>query len=199
AAATAVRHQVVPRPGGLAVPVPDGLTARVVVEPLGAPRASVRLRPGGAAEPWAAGPVPRLHLYAGADRAAVLEALADSREAAGREAAAGPARLAILAQGHEALAAPAGAARRPPGGGGAPPHREGFPGTRRGVARCPSCSPAGRPPTRAWVPNWSWPFQRSPPRSMPVTLHCGCASARRPLRCLPAGWACSTGSRAPCC
>ena len=116
AAATAVRHQVIPRPGGLAVPVSDGVAARVAVEPLGASRATVRLRPGGPAEPWAASPVPRLYVYSGADRAATLEALA-----AGREATDGPARLAIVAEGCEALAARAEAARRWLAHGGAQP------------------------------------------------------------------------------
>jgi PfaB family protein len=115
-AATALRHQVIPRPGGLAVPVSDGLAALVVVEPLGAPRATVRLRPGGPAEPWAAGPAPTLRVYSGADRAAVLEALA-----AGMEATAGPARLAIVAEGREALAARAEAARRWLADGGTQP------------------------------------------------------------------------------
>src|ERR1017187_7598190 len=111
-AATAVRHQVIPRPGGLAVPVSDGVTARVAVEPLGASRATVRLRPGGPAQPWAASPVPRLYVYSGADRAATLEALA-----AGREATDGPARLAIVAEGCEALAARAEAGPRRLGDG----------------------------------------------------------------------------------
>jgi PfaB family protein len=116
AAATAVRHQVIPRPGGLAVPVSDGVAALVAVEPLGASRVTVRLQPGGPAEPWAASPVPRLYVYSGADRAATLEALA-----AGREGTAGPARLAIVAAGCEALAARAEAARRWLAHGGAQP------------------------------------------------------------------------------
>ncbi len=116
AAAAAVRHQVIPRPGGLAVPVSDGVAAQVAVEPLGASRTTVRLRPGDPAEPWAASPVPRLFVYSGADRTAALEALA-----AGREATGGPARLAIVAEGREALAARAEAARRWLSHGGAQP------------------------------------------------------------------------------
>ena len=91
AAAMAVQHQTIPRPGEVAIPVSGGLAALATVEPLGAARVSVRLRPAGPAEPWAVGPAPRLRLYCGADRAAVLEALA-----AGRESTSGPARLAII-------------------------------------------------------------------------------------------------------
>jgi acyl transferase domain-containing protein/3-hydroxymyristoyl/3-hydroxydecanoyl-(acyl carrier protein) dehydratase len=98
AAATAVRHQAIPRPGELAVPVSGGLGALATVEPLGAVRMSVRLRSGGQPEPWAVGPAPCLRLYSGADRAAVLDALT-----AGRESASGPARLAIIVNGHEDL------------------------------------------------------------------------------------------------
>ena len=68
---------------------------------------SVRLRSAGPPEPWAAGPAPRLRLYSGADRAAVLEALA-----AGRESASGPARLAIIVNGPEDGPGRAEAARR---------------------------------------------------------------------------------------
>jgi acyl transferase domain-containing protein/3-hydroxymyristoyl/3-hydroxydecanoyl-(acyl carrier protein) dehydratase len=94
AAATAVRHQAIPRPGEVAIPVSGGLAALATVEPLGAGPVSVRLRSAGPPEPWAVGPAPRLLLYSGTDRAAVLEALA-----AGRESAPGPARLAIIVNG----------------------------------------------------------------------------------------------------
>ena len=107
AAATAVRHQAIPRPGEMAIPVSGGLAALATVEPLGAVPVSVRLRSAGPPEPWAAGPAPRLRLYSGADRAAVLEALA-----AGRESASGPARLAIIVSGHEDLPGRVEAARR---------------------------------------------------------------------------------------
>ena len=96
AAATAVRHQAVPRPGEAALPVSGGLAARATVDPLGAAPVSVQLRSDGPAEPWAAGPAPRLRVFSGADRTAVLEALA-----AGRESASGPARLAIIDRGSE--------------------------------------------------------------------------------------------------
>jgi acyl transferase domain-containing protein/3-hydroxymyristoyl/3-hydroxydecanoyl-(acyl carrier protein) dehydratase len=107
AAATAVRHQAIPRPGEVAIPVSGGLAARATVEPLGADPVSVRLRSPGPPEPWATGPAPHLRLYSGADRAAVLEALA-----AGRESASGPARLAIIAGGPGDEPGRAEAARR---------------------------------------------------------------------------------------
>ncbi len=107
AAATAVRHQAIPRPGELAIPISGGLDALATVEPLGAARVSVRLRSAGPPEPWAVGPAARLRLYSGADRAAVLDALA-----AGRESASGPARLAILVNGHEDLPGRVEAVRR---------------------------------------------------------------------------------------
>jgi acyl transferase domain-containing protein/3-hydroxymyristoyl/3-hydroxydecanoyl-(acyl carrier protein) dehydratase len=107
AAATAVRHQAIPRPAELAVPVSGGLGALATVEPIGAVPVSVRLRSAGPPEPWAAGPAPRLRLYSGGDRAAVLEALA-----AGRESASGPARLAIIVDGHDDLPGRVEAARR---------------------------------------------------------------------------------------
>jgi acyl transferase domain-containing protein/3-hydroxymyristoyl/3-hydroxydecanoyl-(acyl carrier protein) dehydratase len=96
AAATAVRHQAIPRPGEVAVPVSGTVSAAVVIDPLGAGPARVRLRPDGPAAAWTAGEAQRVRVYSGADRAGVLEALA-----AGRESAAGPARLAMVADGAE--------------------------------------------------------------------------------------------------
>jgi acyl transferase domain-containing protein/3-hydroxymyristoyl/3-hydroxydecanoyl-(acyl carrier protein) dehydratase len=96
AAATAVRHQAIPRPGELAMPVSGAVSAAVVIDPLGAGRARVRLRPDGPAAPWTVGEVQRVRVYSGADRAGVLESLA-----AGRESLAGPARLALVAGGAE--------------------------------------------------------------------------------------------------
>jgi len=90
-AAIAVRHQAAPRPGDLAAALSGPLTADVVIDPLGAGPARARLRSGGPARAWAAGPPPRLRVYSGADRAGVLQALA-----AGRESASGPARLALV-------------------------------------------------------------------------------------------------------
>ena len=107
AAATAVRHQVLPRAGDQGAVRSPGLTVRASVQPLGGPRISVTLRPAGPAEPWAPGPAPSLHVYSGADRVAVLRELAT-----GHESAAGPARLAIMADGGEPLAARTEAARR---------------------------------------------------------------------------------------
>ena len=90
-AVTAIRHRAIPRSGELAVPVSGPLGVEVAVEPLGAPRMSVRLRADDPAQPWALGPAPRLQVYSGPDRAGVLEALR-----AGRESDTGPARLTIL-------------------------------------------------------------------------------------------------------
>jgi acyl transferase domain-containing protein/3-hydroxymyristoyl/3-hydroxydecanoyl-(acyl carrier protein) dehydratase len=90
-AVTAVRHRAIPRIGELAIPVSGPLGVEVAVDPLGAPRMSVRLRAEDPAQPWAVGPAPRLWVYSGPDRAGVLGALA-----AGRESDAGPARLAIV-------------------------------------------------------------------------------------------------------
>jgi acyl transferase domain-containing protein len=107
AAATAVLHQAIPRSGELAVPVSGSMSAAVVVDPLGAGPAHARLRPGGPAQAWTAGPAQRLRVYSGANRAAVLEALA-----AGRESATGPARLAMIAGGQQDQAERAEAAAR---------------------------------------------------------------------------------------
>lgn len=107
AAATAVRHRVLPRMDGPGVAVPGDLTAVATVQPLGGPPMSVALRPAGQAEPWVAGPAPSLHVYSGADRREVLRALA-----AGHESTAGPARLAIISDGSQPLAAHAEAARQ---------------------------------------------------------------------------------------
>jgi acyl transferase domain-containing protein/3-hydroxymyristoyl/3-hydroxydecanoyl-(acyl carrier protein) dehydratase len=107
AAATAVRHQAIPRPGEIAAPVSGGLRALATAKPLGAAPVSVRLRSAGPPQPWTPGPAPRLRLYSGADRASVLDALA-----AGRESASGPARLAMIVNGDEDLPGRAEAVRR---------------------------------------------------------------------------------------
>ena len=115
AAATAVRHQAVPRLGKVALPAAGKLTVQVDVEPLEAPRLSVRLRSDHQPEPWVAGAPPRLRVYSGSGRAAVLDALA-----AGQESDVGPARLAVITTG----AAPPGrrdAIRRWLTAGGPPP------------------------------------------------------------------------------
>ncbi|MFF3484316.1 beta-ketoacyl synthase N-terminal-like domain-containing protein [Streptomyces sp. NPDC002701] len=92
-AVTALRHRALPRADGPAVPVPGLRTAQVVVSPLEAPPARVRLR---AADPegWAPGPAPRLHVFSGRDRREVLAALES-----GDESGEGPARLAYVADG----------------------------------------------------------------------------------------------------
>ncbi|OLE26902.1 MAG: hypothetical protein AUG44_11595 [Actinobacteria bacterium 13_1_20CM_3_71_11] len=90
AAALALRHRALPRVTAPADPAFDIRTADVVVTPLEAPKVRLRLRADTSA-PWVAEPPPRLHVYSGADRSAVLDALA-----AGRESLCGPARLVLL-------------------------------------------------------------------------------------------------------
>src|SRR5207248_1527743 len=90
AAALALRHRALPRVTAPADPAFDIRTADVVVTPLEAPEVRLRLRADTSA-PWVAEPPPRLHVYSGADRSAVLDALA-----AGRESLCGPARLVLL-------------------------------------------------------------------------------------------------------
>ncbi|GIF23627.1 acyl transferase domain-containing protein/3-hydroxymyristoyl/3-hydroxydecanoyl-(acyl carrier protein) dehydratase [Actinoplanes tereljensis] len=91
-AALALRHRVRPRAGLPARPDLGATTVDVVTSVLGAAPVRVRLRAGDAA-PWAPGPLARLHLYSGADRAGVLVAARD-----GVESDTGPARLAVLAR-----------------------------------------------------------------------------------------------------
>ena len=99
-AAFALRHRARPRPGQPARPDP-ATTADVVTPVLGAAPARVRLRAADAA-PWAPNPVPRLHVFSGADRAGVLAA---------DESDTGPARLAVLARDPAHLAAQLAGAR----------------------------------------------------------------------------------------
>ncbi|GIE97470.1 beta-ketoacyl synthase N-terminal-like domain-containing protein [Paractinoplanes rishiriensis] len=91
-AAVALRHRARPRAGQPAQPHLGAATADVVTPVLGAPPARIRLRAADVA-PWAPAPVPRLHLYSGANRSAVLTAAA-----AGVQSDTGPARLAVLAR-----------------------------------------------------------------------------------------------------
>jgi acyl transferase domain-containing protein/3-hydroxymyristoyl/3-hydroxydecanoyl-(acyl carrier protein) dehydratase len=117
AAALALRHRAQPIAGQRARPRPDLTTADVVTPVLGAAPARVRLRAADTA-PWAPGPVPRLHLYSGADTPGVLAAVAS-----GTESDTGPARLAVLARDSAQLADQLAGARawldgdalRPPG------------------------------------------------------------------------------------
>ncbi|MFJ3705632.1 MULTISPECIES: polyketide synthase [unclassified Streptomyces] len=90
AAVTALRHRVLPRTGGPAAVAPGLRTAHVIVSPLEAPPARVRLRAADAGA-WSPGPEPRLHVFSGRDRQEVLAALES-----GTESAQGPARLAYV-------------------------------------------------------------------------------------------------------
>ncbi|MFI0936208.1 beta-ketoacyl synthase N-terminal-like domain-containing protein [Streptomyces sp. NPDC021019] len=114
-AALSLQHRAVPRPGGPADTAAVAHTARAVVTPLEGPAADVRLRAGDA-RPWLRGPAPRLHVYSGADRRAVLAALE-----AGTESSTGPARLAFVADGDTTWRERGEAARRWLAGGGARP------------------------------------------------------------------------------
>lgn len=123
AAAYAASHRVVPRPGRLAEPVPTAKAGSAAshaggpsqgadpvclatVTPLGAAPAHVTVRPADPPPPWIAGPASRLRVYAGADSADVLAALA-----AGRESTDGVARLAMIVD-EEGAPARGAAARR---------------------------------------------------------------------------------------
>ncbi|GIH15204.1 type I polyketide synthase [Rugosimonospora africana] len=116
-AALALRYRARPLAGRRAQPRLAATTADVVTSVLGAPPTRVRLRAADA-EPWAPAPVPRLHVYSGANRSEVLAAFAS-----GIESDAGPARLAVLARDPAHLADQLAGARawldgnalRPPG------------------------------------------------------------------------------------
>ena len=116
-AALALRHRARPRAGQPAQPHLAATTADVVTPVLGAPPARIRLRAADAA-PWAPDPLPRLHLYSGANRSGVLAAASS-----GVESDTGPARLAVLARDPAHLAGQlegarawlGGEALRPPG------------------------------------------------------------------------------------
>ena len=93
-AAWSVLHGARPAPGRAATPW-LGLGARVAetsTRSFGRGGASVQLSSGGPAAPLRFEAPPRLHVYAGADRGAVLRALA-----AGRPSGEGPARLVLVA------------------------------------------------------------------------------------------------------
>jgi acyl transferase domain-containing protein/3-hydroxymyristoyl/3-hydroxydecanoyl-(acyl carrier protein) dehydratase len=96
AAAIAASHRVIPRVGAAATPVGAALVGRVAVRTLGSGVAAVTVRSGDDVPPWTPGPATRLRVYSGADRSAVGAALA-----AGRESAAGPARLVLVTGGDE--------------------------------------------------------------------------------------------------
>ncbi|GIF63896.1 type I polyketide synthase [Asanoa ishikariensis] len=114
AAAIALHHRAWPVAGQRAQPRLGETTAEVVTSVLGAAPTRVRLRAADAAV-WATEPVPRLHVYSGANRAEVLASRTESDT--------GPARLAVAARdsahlAEQLLAARAwldGTALRPPG------------------------------------------------------------------------------------
>ncbi|MEV6166180.1 beta-ketoacyl synthase N-terminal-like domain-containing protein [Streptomyces sp. NPDC052052] len=113
-AALSLQHRAVPCPGRSADTAAVAHTAMAAVTTLEGPPASVRLRAGDA-RPWLRGPAPRLHVFSGADRRAVLAALES-----GTESDAGPARLALVAD-DDALPGHKEAARRWLAEGGARP------------------------------------------------------------------------------
>lgn len=114
-AALSLQHRAVPRPDAPADTTAVTHTARAVAVPAEGPAMSVRLRAGDP-RPWLPGPAPRLRVFSGADRAQVLAALE-----AGTESSAGPARLALVADGGTAWAERREAARRWLAQGGARP------------------------------------------------------------------------------
>ncbi|WP_432160114.1 beta-ketoacyl synthase N-terminal-like domain-containing protein [Streptomyces sp. NRRL F-5630] len=105
-AVTALQARAVPCPGLPADSATPPRTAAVVVAPLEGDTVRVGLRAGDA-RAWAQGPAPRLHVYAGNDRAEVLTALE-----AGVPSLEGPARLALLVDGEADLPSRRAAARR---------------------------------------------------------------------------------------
>lgn len=113
-AALALRHRAAPHSARRATPHPTAATADAITPVLGAPPARARLRAGDTedAEPWSPTPVPRLHIYSGANRAAVLAAAT-----AGTESDVGPVRLVLVARDDAHLAGQLAAARRLPADG----------------------------------------------------------------------------------
>ncbi|PPS91469.1 type I polyketide synthase [Streptomyces sp. MH60] len=114
-AALSLQHRAVPRLDAPADTAAVTHTARAVAVPMEGPAMSVRLRAGDP-WPWLPGSAPRLRVFSGADRAEVLAALE-----AGTESSAGPARLALVADGGTAWAERREAARRWLAEGGARP------------------------------------------------------------------------------
>ncbi|MBV9108575.1 MAG: beta keto-acyl synthase, partial [Gemmatimonadetes bacterium] len=97
AAALAVRHRARPAAAGPAMPWLGAPAVEVSTRAIEGDRSTVVVRAGDPAG-LLLEPVPRLHVFSGADRREVLENLA-----AGRESAAGPARLALVAASGEEL------------------------------------------------------------------------------------------------
>ncbi|HET6532600.1 MAG TPA: beta-ketoacyl synthase N-terminal-like domain-containing protein, partial [Actinoplanes sp.] len=119
-AALALRHRARPRAGQPAQPHLGATTADVVTRVLGAPPVLTRLRAADAA-PWAPAPLPRLHVYSGANRSEVLTAASS-----GVESDTGPARLALLARDPAELAGRLDGARAWLGGEGLRPSGAAF-------------------------------------------------------------------------
>jgi len=106
AAALALHHRAAPRVGARALPRLTSAIADVVTPVLGASPARIRLRAADAG-PWAPTALPELHIYSGADRSAVLDAVN-----IGAESDDGPARLAVLAYDRAHLTGQLNAARQ---------------------------------------------------------------------------------------
>ncbi|GHE50785.1 beta-ketoacyl synthase N-terminal-like domain-containing protein [Streptomyces capitiformicae] len=120
AAALALHHRAVPRPGAPARPALGTRTASAGVTPLGGPGKRIRVHAGDPA-PYVAELPRRIHVFSGDSRADVLKALVD-----GRESRHGPARLALAAAGPDDLAARAEAARKWLAGDGVRPDLTAF-------------------------------------------------------------------------
>jgi acyl transferase domain-containing protein/3-hydroxymyristoyl/3-hydroxydecanoyl-(acyl carrier protein) dehydratase len=106
AAALALHHRCAPRGGQRAEPRPNVATADIVTPVLGAVANRIRLHAADATA-WAPAAPPKVRVYAGADRDGALAAAA-----AGVEGAAGPARLAIVADARTPAADQIAASRR---------------------------------------------------------------------------------------
>jgi acyl transferase domain-containing protein/3-hydroxymyristoyl/3-hydroxydecanoyl-(acyl carrier protein) dehydratase/1-acyl-sn-glycerol-3-phosphate acyltransferase len=98
AAVLALHHGARPGPGRAATPWVGPRSAEVTTHALGGQAATVGLRSAGPAASLLLEPTPRLHVYSGADRDAVLNAIASGHESEG-----GPARAVILASSPEEL------------------------------------------------------------------------------------------------
>ena len=98
AAVLALHHGARPAVGRAAMPWVGPRSAEVTTQALGDQAATTHLRSAGPAAPLLLEATPRIHVFAGADRAGVLQALAEGRE--NRE---GPARAVIVAISREEL------------------------------------------------------------------------------------------------
>ncbi len=96
-AVLALHHQARPSPRGIAQPWLASRVAQVRSRVLEAPAAQVTLQAADVRGLYT-GPVPRLYMYSGPDRAGVLDALS-----AATESSRGPARLALVAAGPNEL------------------------------------------------------------------------------------------------